>query len=55
MNICPVCKNREFTKDGLCIYCLWKGIMGPGKLAKEIIKNHNNQVGDIKCTVKNVE
>ena len=38
MKICPKCNNQEFTKEGLCEYCLWKGDIGPGKLLREIIK-----------------
>ena len=40
---CPRCKNTEFTKDGLCKYCIWKGDAGPGLLLKTLIKKDKKE------------
>jgi len=48
MQKCTYCGNTEFTKQGLCTYCVWKGDAGPGKLAKEIIKEHNKKLNEKK-------
>jgi hypothetical protein len=42
---CPVCKNKEFNKNGECLYCIWKGTIGPGAVLKKIIKEVNDKNG----------
>jgi len=35
---CRICGDTALTSEGNCFYCEWKGLSGPGKLLKQIIK-----------------
>ena len=37
----PLCRPR-YRNEEYCAYCEWKGVSGPGKQLREIIKKVNN-------------
>jgi hypothetical protein len=49
---CKICKTYPVQKSEMCISCysyaVWKGIEGPGKILKEMIKEFNNGDNDAK-------
>ena len=54
MKTCKTCGNTEWTKAGLCSYCVWKGTVGPGKQLREIAKQSRRKKDEDQTEVRRV-